>query len=118
VDQLADAAVLVVDGCLMNDLQHVFAALSDPTRLELVRFLVQRGPSTATELSGTVPISRQAVSKHLASLAGAGLVTRRRSGRDVRYVFEPGPLSGVVDWVQEVDVAWASRLDRLRGEFE
>jgi len=118
VDQSFDASVLDVDGGLMPDLEHLFAALSDPTRLQLVRFLVQRGPSTATELSGSVPISRQAVSKHLSALADAGLVTRSRSGRDVRYVFEPGPLSGVVDWVQEVDDAWVSRLDRLRSEFE
>jgi DNA-binding transcriptional ArsR family regulator len=102
----------------MVGIEFLFTALSDPTRRQLVRVLAQRGPSTATELSGSMPISRQAVAKHLTALSHAGLVTRSRVGRDVRYTFEPGSLSDVVGWVQEVDDAWASRLDRLRSEME
>src|SRR5205814_8220615 len=62
----------------------VFEALADPTRREVVRRLAQGGPATATELAGDLPVTRQAVAKHLATLAEAGLVTSDRQGRETR----------------------------------
>ncbi len=60
----------------------VFDALSDPTRRGLLAALGERGPSTATELAADLPVTRQAVSKHLGALAAAGLVDS--SGRGAR----------------------------------
>jgi DNA-binding transcriptional ArsR family regulator len=64
-----------------------------------------------------MPISRQAVAKHLAALDAAGLVERHRSGREVRYAFDPKPLDEVVEWVETVGDQWTRRLDRLRREL-
>ena len=63
------------------DPHEVFAALADPTRLEVLTRLARLGPATATDLATDLPISRQAVSKHLAALDAAALVERHRNGR-------------------------------------
>jgi DNA-binding transcriptional ArsR family regulator len=96
----------------------VFAALADPTRLEVLDRLARGGPATATELSSGMPISRQAVAKHLAALDAAGLVERRASGREVRYTFDPQPLGEVVRWAEGVGDTWDRRLGRLRKSLE
>jgi DNA-binding transcriptional ArsR family regulator len=90
----------------------VFEALADPMRRRLLTQLSAH-PSTATELAGELPISRQAVTKHLSSLSQAGLLERERSGRDVRYRLTPAPLSGAVEWMAEVGGQWDDRLTRL-----
>jgi DNA-binding transcriptional ArsR family regulator len=97
---------------------EVFAALADPTRLEVLDRLARGGPATATELSSGMPISRQAVAKHLAALDAAGLVERRASGREVRYTFDPQPLGEVVRWAEGVGDTWDRRLGRLRKSLE
>ena len=97
---------------------QVFAALADPTRLEVLTRLARNGPSTATELSSNLPISRQAVTKHLAALDAAGLVERRPSGREVRYSFDPGPLGDLVSWAENVGDTWDRRLARLGRSVE
>ena len=76
----------------------VFGALADPTRRQLLSTIADR-PATATELAGGLPISRQAVVKHLGALADAGLLERERSGREVRYRVTPAPLSDAVSWM-------------------
>ena len=63
----------------------VFGALSDPTRRQLLAAIAQHPAATATELAAALPISRQAVLKHLTALGEAGLLDRQRSGREVRY---------------------------------
>lgn len=68
-----------------DPLGQVFSALADPSRRQVIGYLSARGTATATELTGELPITRQAVSKHLASLAGAGLVESERQGRETRY---------------------------------
>jgi len=100
------------------DPHNVFAALADPTRLEVLNRLASDGPATATELSASLPISRQAVTKHLAALDAAGLVERHPSGREVRYTFDPGPLGDVVKWAGNVGDTWDRRLDRLSRSIE
>ncbi len=97
---------------------EVFAALADPTRLEVLNRLAKGGPATATELSATMPITRQAVAKHLAALDAAGLVERQPAGREVRYTFDPGPLGDVVQWAEDVGDTWDRRLRRLSKSFE
>lgn len=90
----------------------VFGALADPMRRRLLS-QIAAGPATATELASGLPISRQAVTKHLGSLSDAGLLERERSGRDVRYRVTPAPLSNAVSWMAEVGGQWDERLARL-----
>jgi DNA-binding transcriptional ArsR family regulator len=91
----------------------VFAALSDPTRREVLRSLSRRPELTASRLAGELPITRQAVAKHLATLQRAGLVEPRREGRETRYVLTPAPLADAMDWMAEVGASWDQRLARL-----
>jgi DNA-binding transcriptional ArsR family regulator len=91
----------------------VFAALSDPTRRALIQHLAE-GPATATQLSLQFPISRQAVTKHLAALDEAGLVERNSSGREVRYSLRTEGLADVSTWVTEVGTSWDRRLADLK----
>lgn len=95
----------------------VFGALSDPTRRRLLASVAERPAVTATELAAGLPISRQAVVKHLSALAEAGLVDRERSGREVRYHLTPAPLSKAVSWMAEVGGQWDARLGALARQF-
>lgn len=90
----------------------VFGALAEPVRRRLLQSIAAH-PATATELASGLPISRQAVAKHLASLSDAGLLERERSGRDVRYRITPAPLSDAVSWMVEVGSEWDQRLGQL-----
>ena len=74
--------------------------------------------STATELAAELPISRQAVLKHLTALADAGLVDRERSGREVHYRLTPAPLSDAVSWMAEVGAQWDDRLAGLAHQLD
>lgn len=90
----------------------VFTALADPMRRRLLTEIAAH-PSTATELASDLPISRQAVAKHLNSLSEAGLLVRERAGRDVRYRVTPEPLSEAMSWMAQVGGQWDERLARL-----
>jgi DNA-binding transcriptional ArsR family regulator len=90
----------------------VFGVLADPTRRRLLSEIADR-PATATELAGNLPISRQAVVKHLGALADAGLIERERSGREVRFYVTPAPLSDAVSWIAQVGAQWDDRLAQL-----
>jgi DNA-binding transcriptional ArsR family regulator len=94
----------------------VFDALADPMRRRLLSRLSDE-PATATELAAHLPISRQAVTKHLAALSRAGLLERERTGRDVRYRVTPAPLSQAVGWMADVGGQWDDRLARLAQTF-
>jgi DNA-binding transcriptional ArsR family regulator len=91
----------------------VFAALADPTRRAMLRSLRAEPSLTASRLAGELPMTRQAVAKHLGALRDAGLVTSRREGRETRYVFTPGPLREAMDWMAEAGGLWDERLRRL-----
>jgi DNA-binding transcriptional ArsR family regulator len=96
----------------------VFSALADPSRRFVLETLAERGSATATELAGELPVTRQAVAKHLAALTAAGLVTRERSGRETRYVLTPEPLGPAVQWMERVGAQWDERLAALRSHLE
>jgi DNA-binding transcriptional ArsR family regulator len=95
----------------------VFGALSDPTRRALLRAIADQPEATATELAQGLPISRQAVLKHLAALAEAGLVDRERAGREVHYHVTPQPLSDAVSWMADVGGQWDTRLAALKRQL-
>ena len=92
----------------------VFGALAEPTRRQLLASIAEH-PATATELASQLPISRQAVAKHLNSLSEAGLLERERSGRDIRYRLSPAPLTEAMSWMAQVGGQWDDRLSRLSG---
>lgn len=81
----------------------------------MVERLVAGGPETATVLARDLPISRQAVVKHLQSLSEAGLVDAEREGREVRYAIKPEPLSDAIAWMMRAGAQWDRRLERLRS---
>jgi DNA-binding transcriptional ArsR family regulator len=92
---------------------EVFTALSDPTRRAVLELIGDRGDATASELARELPVSRQAVQKHLSSLAAAGLVADRRAGREVRYRLTPAPMSDAMSWMTSVGGQWDDRLAAL-----
>ena len=92
----------------------MFAALADPTRRQVVELLAGTDGATATELSGRLPVTRQAVAKHLGALADAGLVTSSRAGREVHYELRPEALTDAVDWMVAVGAQWDRRLAALQ----
>jgi DNA-binding transcriptional ArsR family regulator len=94
--------------------EAVFTALADATRRQLVRALSEQGPSTATGLAASLPVTRQAVAKHLAALADAGLVTATRRGREKLYQLSPRPLTDAVSWMADLGARWDERLAALR----
>ncbi len=96
-----------------EQLGAVFAALADPTRRSVVRSLAREPALTASGLAGELPISRQAVTKHLAALRRAGLVEPRREGRETRYSLTPEPLGEAMAWMAAVGARWDERLARL-----
>jgi DNA-binding transcriptional ArsR family regulator len=96
-----------------RDMDEVFFALADPTRREVIRRLSQEGPVTVSDLARQLPVTRQAVAKHLAALDEAGLVSAEQQGRRKRYHLTPGPMADAMGWMAEVGAEWDARLDAL-----
>ena len=95
----------------MND---VFDALGDPTRRHIVESL-SRHEASATQLASELPVTRQAVSKHLTALKEAGLVEPRKQGRETLYRLNAEPLEAAAAWIVRVGGEWDERLERLRA---
>ena len=98
-------------------MSDVFHALGDPTRRHIVESLSQ-GEATATQLAADLPVTRQAVSKHLTALRDAGLVESRRQGRETVYRVNAAPLDDAAAWIVRVGGEWDARLERLRSLVE
>ena len=96
----------------------VFAALADPTRWRVLGLVAQQGEVTATTLAAQMPVTRPAVIKHLRVLDSAGLVTRQRAGREVRYRAEPARLDATARLLADLAVAWDRRLAALKALAE
>jgi len=103
---------------MSEDHDVVFQALADPTRRRLLRTLSASGPATLSELTADVPMSRQAVSKHLTMLQQAGLVVAHGEVRGRRYELTPAPLAGAMGWIADVGAGWDERLARLKRQVE
>lgn len=93
---------------------EVLAALADPTRRRLLDALAARGEASATALAADVPVSRQAIVKHLAVLERAGLVEGARRGREVSYVVRAAGLDATTQWLSGLAAQWSARLDAIR----
>ncbi|MGW0333244.1 ArsR/SmtB family transcription factor [Streptomyces sp. NPDC003011] len=97
---------------------HVLGALADPTRRRLLDLLASQGEATATTLAERLPVSRQAVVKHLAVLDAAGLVTGGRVGREVRYAVRPAALDTTARWMASLAADWDRRLAHIKRVAE
>jgi DNA-binding transcriptional ArsR family regulator len=95
--------------------QRVFLALADPTRRLLLQHLCEEGSGTAASFATRLPITRQAITKHLVTLEQAGLVTVHEMGRERRYVPRPEALSTVTTWIGTIEAQWDQRLAALRS---
>lgn len=98
---------------------QVFAALSDPNRRQLLEALTQhqRGAS-ATTLAAPLPVSRQAVDKHLRVLQRAGLVESLRNGREVLYAVRSEELDRSAAWLADLAQRWDQRLASIKAAAE
>lgn len=96
----------------------VFSALADPTRRHLVEALAATPGATATGLASSLPISRQAVAKHLKLLAEAGLVCSHRRGREAQFELDTEPLGEAVAWIGAVGSEWDHSLGGLQRLLE
>lgn len=96
----------------------LFAALGDPTRLHVVARLARRGPMSITELSQGASVTRQAVTKHLHVLAGAGIVRDARVGRERVWELETEPLEDARRALDQISERWDQALERLRALVE
>lgn len=92
----------------------LFAALGDETRLGLVARLCSRGPQSIARLTDGTQVTRQAVTKHLHSLADAGLVRSRRAGRERIWEIETTHLVEVRQYLDQIASQWDEAIERLR----
>ena len=92
----------------------LWAAVADPTRRHVLDALLEQGEATTTTLARGLPVTRQAVAKHLAVLNRVGLITGRRRGREVRYAVRPERLDDATEAMARVAAQWDGRLARIK----
>ena len=99
--------------------EQVFAALADPTRRAILAALASGGPATATDLAARLPITRQAIAKHLALLAEEGLVTPEPGERRrVRYRLRSAPMQVAQQFLAALARDWDGPLSALQDHLE
>jgi ArsR family transcriptional regulator, cadmium/lead-responsive transcriptional repressor len=98
----------------MTDDDELWAAIAEPMRRRLLDVLLDRGEATATALAEELPVTRQAVAKHLAVLERAGLVAGARRGREMVYGVAPERLDEATAAMGRVAARWDRRLDRIK----
>jgi DNA-binding transcriptional ArsR family regulator len=96
----------------------VFTALADPTRRGLLETLSSGGRATLGALAAGLPMSRQAVAKHLVALRDAALVSSERVGRNTVYELRPDGLADAASWIEMVGAEWDERLAALRESLD
>lgn len=97
----------------MSGIDAVFAALADPTRRTIMGVVARQGGASASALARHLPISRQGVAKHLLVLEEAGLLSRLRHGREVRYRTRTEPIDEAMAYLAGVAAEWDDRLAAL-----
>ena len=99
--------------------EQVFSALADPTRRAILATLATGGPATATELADRLPITRQAIAKHLALLADTGLVSAEPGERRrIRYRLHSAPVQVAQQFLAALAHDWDGRLDALKDHLD
>ena len=93
---------------------ELWSAIGDPTRRRMLDLLLANGDGTATSLSDQLPVTRQAVAKHLGVLDRAGLVHSTPSGRERRYTVDEEQLARAINQLTDVTDAWDRRLQRIK----
>lgn len=93
---------------------ELWSAIGDPTRRRMLDLLLAGGGGTATSLSDQLPVTRQAVAKHLGVLDRAGLVHSMPSGRERRYTVDEDRLARAINQLTDVTNAWDRRLQRIK----
>jgi DNA-binding transcriptional ArsR family regulator len=93
---------------------ELWSAIADPSRRRVLDLLVRSGEASASWLAGRVPFSRQAVSKHLVVLEQAGLISRRKQGREVLYQVDAGRLDQATRAMADLAKQWDRRLDAIK----
>jgi predicted transcriptional regulator len=93
---------------------ELWSAIGDPTRRRMLDLLLANGGGTATSLSDQLPVTRQAVAKHLAVLDRVGLVHATSSGRERRYTVDESQLARAVAQLASVSDDWDGRLQRIK----
>jgi ArsR family transcriptional regulator, cadmium/lead-responsive transcriptional repressor len=93
---------------------ELWSAIADPSRRLVLDLLVSNGDVSASWLAGRVPFSRQAVSKHLVVLERAGLISRRKQGREVLYQVEADRLDHAAQAMAELAAHWDKRLSAIK----
>ena len=96
----------------------VLGALADPTRRRLLDLVAESGETTATEMAGALPVTRQALVQHLAVLEGVGLVASRRVGRERRYRVRSEQLTMTARWMDDLAEQWDGRLAAIKALAE
>lgn len=97
-----------------SDPEGVFGALADPTRRRVLTLVARQGPASASSMVEHLPVTRQAIARHLAVLSEAGLVRGRRRGHQVQFELVPETLSATADWLRQIGAEWDDRLARLK----
>ncbi|WP_030264498.1 ArsR/SmtB family transcription factor [Streptomyces sp. NRRL B-24484] len=93
---------------------ELWSAVGDPIRRRMLDLLLAEGGGTATTLSSSLPVTRQAVAKHLGVLDRVGLVHATPSGRERRYEVDEAQLARAVAQLSSVGAAWDARLGRIK----
>jgi len=102
----------------LADRASIFAALGDETRLSLIGKLSAGPPQSISRLAEGSPLTRQAITKHLRILEGAGVVHGARVGRESLFEFRPAPLKELQSYLERVSDQWEQALGRLKSFVE
>jgi DNA-binding transcriptional ArsR family regulator len=105
-------------GAVGTALYPFFSALGDANRLRIIVRLCDLGPSSTSQVTQVIPVTRQAASKHLQLLESAGLVTSSRRGRERIWTVQTEPLARASDYLTQLSRRWDAAVDRLRAYVE
>jgi DNA-binding transcriptional ArsR family regulator len=97
---------------------QLFDALGDANRLRIIMRLCDLGPSSTSQVTQVIPVTRQAASKHLELLESAGLVTSARRGRERVWTVQTEPLAQASDYLTQLSRRWDAAVERLRAFVE
>jgi DNA-binding transcriptional ArsR family regulator len=108
----------VTTSAALDGAAPLFDALGDPNRLRIFTRLCDGGPSSTSQVMQVIPVSRQAVSKHLSMLEGVGLVRSRKHGRERIWTVQTQPLVQAGDYLSQLSKRWDHAVERLRAFVE